>query len=115
MTTDLDDLIGSNSGTGKKRKSEYPRKDHGELHQLIGRALPYLCGAGGVANLHTLAAQLQITYAACHKWMRPGQKHKIPAQRVAQICKLSADFAESGKAAKNFKPVTKIDFLPFMF
>ncbi len=113
MNSDLDDLVGTTASNHKR--AAYPRKDHGGLHHLIGRALPYLCDAQGVANLHQLAEILKLTYAACHKWVRPGRSHKIPPKRAEEICKLSQEFADSGKAPKGFKPVTKADFLPFMF
>lgn len=114
MGTDIDDILGSKPAR-KKRNTYYRRKDHGDLHRLIGKALPYICGPDGVANLHELAKELELTYAACHKWMRPGQAHKIPPKRADRIVELSQAYADSGHAPPKFKPATKAEFLPFLF
>lgn len=117
MAADIEDLIGTPARRkGRRRTATHKRKDHGELHHLIGRALPYLCDRSGVANLHKLAEMLRMTYAGVHKWVRPGMdRHKIPPKRVEEICELSEKFALSEEAPDDFLPVRKVDFLPYMY
>ena len=109
-----DDILGGKAAR-KPRDTVYRRKNRGELHTLISKALPFICGPDGVANLHKLAEKLELTYAAVHKWMPPGEEHCIPPKRAEQIVDLSTDYADSGSAPKGFKPVSKADFLPYFF
>ena len=112
MTSDIDTLLGGTEPPQPARGHRWKRASRGPLHDLLTRALPDLIDdRSQVANLHKLAAALNLTYQGVYKWFRPGRTNQIAANQVERIVEMSQKQTTGGA---DFVPVTREDFWDFL-
>lgn len=120
MTTDIDELIGTNDdGRPKAIRRAKTRANLGPLHDLLTEKLPDFIGAGDVCDLHKLAKELAMTYQGVYKWCSLGRlpfkqvKRLVALSQRQKLGKLTAE-QQTRYEAKPFEPATEADFHEFI-
>ena len=119
MTTDIDDILGSDDGRPKTIRRPKTRANLGKLHDLLTEKLPDLIGPGDVCDLHKLSKEMAMTYQGVYKWC---SLERLPFKQVKRLVALSQrqklnnlTEAQQDRYAKSpFEPATEADFHEFI-